>query len=153
MWRGLLLLTLKKISLGKAGTMATRQNLLDELNWITDKISSGIWTVNFGVLGTAWALLVGSDTSNRFRLEANDVKWVFILCLGGLLGELLQYLSGYINSRMVLSAIESENKTEFQYDKSAFWYRARGAFFYAKIVLTLLGAGFLLYKLYLRLAS
>jgi hypothetical protein len=47
--------------------MATKDNLLSELNWVTEKISSQVWTLNLGTLGPR----------GRFSLPAAfDVRWV-----------------------------------------------------------------------------
>jgi hypothetical protein len=52
--------------------MATKADLLSELNWITEKISSLVWTLNVGVLGTTWSLLI--TRSFTFR----NAIWIFI---------------------------------------------------------------------------
>jgi hypothetical protein len=130
--------------------MADKSKLLEELNWTTDKISSQVWILNFGSLGTAWTLLIAANSAT-YRLMAADVRWIFIFCITGLLCEFLQHLSGYVNSRRILSHLELENKVEFQYDRSAFFYRARIGFFYLKILLTFAAAVFLLHTLYFRI--
>jgi hypothetical protein len=38
--------------------MATKEKLLEELNYLTEKISLLVWTLNVGVLGTTWSLLI-----------------------------------------------------------------------------------------------
>ena len=40
--------------------MPQKSELYAELNWITEKISSQVWTLNLGVLGTTWTLLIAT---------------------------------------------------------------------------------------------
>jgi hypothetical protein len=76
--------------------MATKETLLKDLDWITEKISSQVWTLNLGTLGTTWSLLVTSSVPEQFRLTVNDSRWIFLLCLAALLCEMGQYLSAYV---------------------------------------------------------
>jgi hypothetical protein len=50
--------------------MATKEDLLKELNYLTEKISSLVWTLNVGVLGTTWSLLITTVPENvRFSVR------------------------------------------------------------------------------------
>lgn len=134
--------------------MAKKERLLADLDWVTEKISSEIWTVNFATLGCTWALLVTSkDIAYTFRLSSDQARWIFIFCLAGLVTELLQHLSAYINARILLSTLESTERDDFQYDRTSLFYRFRIDFFYAKIILTLTGALWLLVTLASRFTS
>jgi hypothetical protein len=132
--------------------MAEKSDLIADLNWVTEKISAQVWVVNFGTLGTVWALLIASgNTPNTFRLQAADVRWIFVFGIFGFIFELLQHFSGYINARRILHTLEENGRSQFQYDKGALFYRARMFCFYSKVASTLLGAGSLLITMYSRL--
>ena len=50
--------------------MATKEDVLKELNWVTEKISSLVWTVNLSTLATTWSLLIGSASiPTQYRLQ------------------------------------------------------------------------------------
>lgn len=48
--------------------MATKKELLDELDWLTDKISTQIWTLNLGTLATTWSLLIAGGSVEKLRI-------------------------------------------------------------------------------------
>jgi hypothetical protein len=99
--------------------MATKDDLRSELNWITEKISSQVWTLNLGTLGTTWSLLIVSGLPTGLRFTTRNAIWVFIPSLLSLLCEMGQYLCGYFLARRLLNDMEENNTTEFQYPKMA----------------------------------
>jgi hypothetical protein len=134
--------------------MADKQKLIDDLNWVTEKISSEIWIINLGTLGTTWALLIASgNVAYPFRLQIGDAKPILIVSLLGLIGELLQHLAAYVNDRCILSRLEKSNQHDFEFETSAFFYRCRIFFFYVKIVLTLVAAVALLLTIYWKVTA
>jgi hypothetical protein len=130
--------------------MPTKKDLVDELNWITDKISSQVWTLNLGVLGTTWTLLIAT-TNTKLQFQPAEAFPILFLCIASLTCEMLQYLSGYANDRRILKNVEAKNLQTFEYDPKAFLYRLRMFFFYAKILLTVFAALFLLWKIFMHL--
>ena len=56
--------------------MPTKDDLLSELDWVTEKISSQVWTLNVGTLGTTWSLLI----ADRFSFR-NSVPVLSGVCL------------------------------------------------------------------------
>ncbi len=127
--------------------MATKDSLLEDLARVTEKISSQVWTLNLGTLGTTWSLLIASGLPENIRFTTRNAIWVFVPCLLSLLCEMGQYLSGYFLDRKLLRQMERENRTEFHYRKDDPLWRAREQFFYWKIFLTLIAAGILVYTL------
>jgi len=125
--------------------MPHKDDLLEELDWISDKISSQIWTLNLGILGTTWSLLVTSTSiSEAFRFRTSDALPLISLCILALVAQMLQYLSGYITARQNLQRLELQRSDEFKYDKTGFFYRLREWCFQGKSVLTLLAAAWLI---------
>jgi hypothetical protein len=119
--------------------MPTKADLLTELNWLTEKISSQVWTLNVGTLGTTWSLLIADQFSPRSAI------WIVVPCLLSILCELGQYLSAYILEEPILDEMEENDRTEFQYPASVKRYRQ--FFFRCKIGLTIFAALALIYTL------
>jgi hypothetical protein len=71
---------------------------------------------------------------------------VFVPCLLSIVGELAQYLAGYLSAHRICEALEQKGEEEFQYPKDRLFY-ARRFFFWWKIVLTTIAVLILLYTL------
>jgi hypothetical protein len=127
--------------------MATKESLLEDLRRVTEKISSQVWTLNLGTLGTTWSLLIASGLPENIRFTTRNAIWVFVPSLLSLLCEMGQYLSAYFLDRKLLFQMERENRTEFHYRKDDILWRARESFFHAKILLTVIAAAILVYSL------
>jgi hypothetical protein len=121
--------------------MRSADKLIDELDWLTNKICSQVWTLNLGALATTWSLLIAAG---KVRIEAADAIPIMGLCIFAMLCELAQYLAGYVNARRILKSLRDSGRTEFEFDKSAPLYILREACFYAKIVLSVAAAIWLL---------
>ena len=117
--------------------MATKDDLRSELDWITEKISSQVWTLNLGTLGTTWSLLIASGLPTGLRFITRNAIWVFIPTLLSLLCEMGQLLCEYFLARRLWKDMEENNTTEFQYPKDDWLYKGRQRFFCTKIVLTI----------------
>jgi hypothetical protein len=126
--------------------MATKAELLKELDWITAKISSLVWTLNVGALGTTWSLLIAS------RFTFRNAIWIFVPSILSILCEMGQYLCGYILADRLLKKMERENRTEFEYPTGDPLYKARNFFFVCKIVLAIVTGVILLITLFQRFA-
>jgi len=122
--------------------MPKKADLLSELDWVTNKISSQVWTLNVGSLGTAWSLLIADRFSTRNAIP------VFVPSLLSILCEMGQYLCGYWLARRLLRKMERENLTEFQYPKRSLLYRARDFFFVWKVFLAIAAAVILVFTLF-----
>jgi hypothetical protein len=117
--------------------MPTKEDLLKELDWLSDKISTQVWTLNLALLGTAWSLLiVGGPEGARF--STRNALWVFVPCVASLLCQTFQYLCGYHLAKRLLRGLGSH--TEFQYPKDSSFYIGRDFFFRGKIVFTTFAA-------------
>jgi hypothetical protein len=96
--------------------MPTRQELYKELDWVTEKISSQIWTLNLGTLGTTWALLITSSIPEKFRLTFAEARWIFLASVCALLCEMGQYLSAYKMYRGIQARLEENNQDQYELD-------------------------------------
>lgn len=131
--------------------MATKENLLKDLDRVTEKISAQVWTLNLGTLGTTWSLLITTSVPEKLRFSLTDSRWIFLICFCALLCEMGQYLSAYKMQTGILRDIETKGQTEFSYDTDSWGYRLRTTFFFLKIVLTILAAIALLLTIFVKL--
>ena len=120
--------------------MQTKEKLVEQLDWLTDKISSQVWTLNLGTLATTWSLLIASGSVEKLRIGPANAIFIMALCIVAMLFELGQYFAGYRNALSILDRLESSGQTEFEYDKSAPLYVLRKWLFCGKIALTLFAA-------------
>jgi len=133
--------------------MQSKESLTTQLDWITDKISSRVWTLNVGTLGTTWSLLIAAmNIPESLRFTTTNSLPMFVLCGLAMMCDLVQYLAGFAYNRWILHTLKRSGATEFEYDSSAFLYRLREGCFYAKIALSLIAAIWLLVTLVLKLA-
>jgi hypothetical protein len=125
--------------------MPTKADLLSELNWVTNKISSQVWTLNVGTLGTTWSLLITGGLPGDLRFTTRNAIWIFVPCLLSLLAEMAQYLCAYRLGRQLLFDMEQNARAEFQYPTSSILYKSREFFFQSKVILTIAAAVILIF--------
>jgi hypothetical protein len=128
--------------------MATKKELIKNLDWVTEKISSQVWTLNLGTLATTWSLLIVSNRSEGINLTIRNAVWIFVPCLLSLICEMGQYLSGYWLERHLLTDMETHHREEFHYPTGHFLYKMRRGLFAAKITLTVAAAAILVFMLF-----
>jgi hypothetical protein len=133
--------------------MIKKEKIIDDLNWITEKISSLVWYINLGTLGTTWSSVIGTSKYDAFRITFFEARWIFILCLSALLCEMGQYISAYFDAAGVLNRMEAEKRQTAEFDPSSPYYIARKFFFGAKIVLTVVAAVLLLVLIFYKLGG
>lgn len=114
--------------------MITRDRIIQDLDWITDRLSTQVRTVALGVLALAWGLLLGDKDSSK--ADMLHLKW-HLMVIGGfcvlvLVLDYLQYLAGYTSTRGVFRAMEAANTDKGQYDSKKFSYRLRQGLFALK---------------------
>jgi hypothetical protein len=136
--------------------MKSRKDLLEELNWTTEKISSQVWILNLGILGTTWSLLISradpDKSAAKFNISFFEARWIIVLCLLGLLCDMGQYLSAYLLSDKIRKEMDASNAKQFEYDTDDWLYKVRENCFWAKIVLTGTVALLLMATLFTKLA-
>lgn len=119
--------------------MATSsKDTLQELQWLSDRVSTQVRIIALGVLALAWGLLVSPQTTvpiNTRGLIAVGLLAIFVIVL-----DLAQYIAGYLNTlkhhrRLYREGIEED------YNRNEPLYRLRTRLFWAKQVLA--GATFL----------
>ena len=56
--------------------MASKSDLLNVLNFLSEKISTLVWTLNLGSLGLAWSLLITSSVAENVRFSTRNAIWI-----------------------------------------------------------------------------
>jgi hypothetical protein len=129
--------------------MPDRDELRDELNWVTEKISSQIWILNIGTLGTTWTLIISPPSQLKFTFA--EASWILILCLFGLMSDLLQYLSAYKLIHQTRDRLKASGAKTIEYDDKSWLYGSRKFFFRAKVCFTLVASVWLLTVIFWKL--
>lgn len=120
-------------------TRKSREKLEEELDWLSNRISDRIWTVNVGILAFSlgFVLKAASDDNQGF-IYPNDVLAPITLSLLSLCADIIQYICGlaqnvYVDKKM-------GDKVEIEYDVKELPYRSfRFVAFYSKTALCFVG--------------
>jgi len=129
--------------------MIPKSKVVEDLNFITDKLSTQVRTIALGILVFVWGLLVGQSATTLDI--AKHWKWT-LMGLGGaaifvMLIDFLQYVAAYWN----VSSLEQTMGQTGEYDTSSISYKLRLNLFGLKIVLLIMTViwllGFLVYWL------
>lgn len=129
--------------------MATKTDILGELNFITDRLSTQVRTTAFGALVFAWGLLVGDSPVARSVAGQYGVHLIIVggMAILTMFLDFIQYFAGYVNVRSLYRRMEAADRNEGQYDQSSFSFRVRFYLFYVKIASLTLTIVWLLYVL------
>jgi len=120
--------------------MATKKDIIADLDAVTDKLSSQVRTTAVAVLALTWGLLIGdSPAAQAISLQLKPS----LVLLGGasvsvLFLDFLQYFAGYFSTMNVLREIERTGIDEGQYDYRSLFHRLRRFFFWAKQIALIL---------------
>lgn len=119
--------------------VARRDAIIEDLDFVTDRLSTQVRQLALGVLAVVWALLVAAKSELRL-----DWSPVLLLALAGLsiltlLVDFLQYVAAYFASRRALDDVESGGTG--QYRASWLSWRLRRWCFGAKLVVCVVTVG------------
>jgi hypothetical protein len=120
--------------------MPTIEEIIDDLQWISDRISTQVRTLGLGLLAITWGLLISepriadslSDTARKHLLI------VGVVALGAMICDFLQYIFAYVNTKCLFNEIEEKKVHKADYDYTAVTYRCRKIFFWSKQILMLI---------------
>jgi hypothetical protein len=116
---------------------ASKKEVLDDLAYLSDKISTIVRTIAVGLLAVAWGFLVSPP--QRFRIEAPAILTIIVCAVVGLLLDWAQYLAGYVSSFTRWRQIEADSEIR-GWDPTAWSYSLRDIFWRAKQIIVLAGA-------------
>lgn len=123
--------------------MAKKAEILSELAFISDRISTQVRTVSLSIIALAWLFLGGAGATPPLAQNA-DKNLLLVsgaLCLLALLSDYFQYVAGYFDSKRVLDEGDETGTDEFKFNYHSTAYRLRGIFFFTKQVLVISGFG------------
>jgi hypothetical protein len=131
--------------------MANISEVLEQLGKLSDRISTQVRTVAFGILIITWGLLIGKFKD--FEITDNVKKNLIVIgaiAIGTMFLDFLQYFCGYKNTKALFDEMERENKTEGQFNKETWSYKLRESLFWIKqISLTVAVGWFIVILIYL----
>lgn len=129
--------------------MPSINDVIEELQFLSDRISTQVRTIAIGLLAITWAILVGDSSFLRKLSEGlgKSLLLIALLCIFVLLLDFLQYVTSYIYVDKVRRSAEdgktkaqtNEDGSEIEYPESVL-RMLRECFFWVKqgfLVLTL----------------
>jgi len=112
--------------------MAKKQEVLKELEFLSNQISSQVRAIALGIIITIWGLLFSSERYSVFTIDPITKIWfvrVALISLSVLLFDYLQYLSGYVNAYSLEDYMEKNQIEEAEYNYTSCSYQLREIFF------------------------
>ena len=115
--------------------MASEKEIVDELDFLTDRLSTQVRTTALGALAFSWGMLIGNSEVTK-NLTA-QLKWHLVgVCALSVLTMFLdfaQYCAGYKGTRAVQRAAERAENHQAEWDENSLYFRLRVFFFGAKM--------------------
>src|SRR5262249_9621440 len=109
----------------------------EELEWLSDRISTQVRWVAAGTLAVAWGLLLTPPTT--LAVSQKGILAVILTSLTALVIDLLHYISGYFH---VFQHLGEEGVNQRAIDRE-FLSRLRAMLFWLKLVVAIAGFGVL----------
>lgn len=124
--------------------MPSRAEIIENLNWTTERLSNRVWTIALGVLATALAYIIeGAAADGAPFLPPAQAVAPATLALLALLFDLVQYYAANRQSLRLLMDMERDGKDSAPYTRT-FLFHVRTFSYHAKIVLTVAGVAWLI---------
>ena len=114
----------------KAQALPTKQSVMENLDWVTDRLSNQVRTVAIGVLALSWGLLVGNSTAAK-AVSEQQLLMIGLLAVVVMFCDFLQYVFGYQNTFRLYQSMQQQGLETARYPDDWF-YRGRKFCFYAK---------------------
>lgn len=129
--------------------MPSKDKIIEDLQAISDQISSQVRTLAISLMAIAWGALIGEPEPLK-KVIGNHVFELLMmggLAFAALLVDWFQYVTGYMCSRSILRNVEKVGDTDGKYDYRGWHYRLRTWFFWGKQLLIIIAAGVFVYIL------
>jgi hypothetical protein len=116
--------------------MAAKKDIIADLDFLSDRISTQVRTVSLSIFAVVWLFLVGGKDTPVLPSQPNKNLLLIVgaMCLIALLLDYFQYVAGYANSRNVLNAGEAQKSEDFKYDYNSPLRKLRDYLFTGKQV-------------------
>ena len=130
-------------------------NLIEELDWISEQVSKRVWTISVATLAFSFSFIIesiGNENKQAFLVPAMVIGPIVLVTLS-MVFDLAQYLSGYQQNISMLRRAEKQDLEEINYDRTNFWYRLRSAAYQLKIGFCLAGTLWLVFVISFRMIA
>jgi hypothetical protein len=119
--------------------MPPLKEINDELDFVTDRISTQVRTIALSVLALVWLFLAGGKDAPALPTAPARPMLLGIaaVTIAALVADYLQYLFGYLATNAVRIRAEAAREKAADFDYSDYRYRLRVWFFWGKQFLTL----------------
>jgi hypothetical protein len=121
--------------------MATEKEVLDEQNFVTDRISTQVRAIALSMIAVSWLFLSGGAnlaSITTAKLTATTLSCCILLSFVALVFDYLQYAAGYISTRATHSK-GPDADGQFKYDYDAWHHKTRGIMFIGKQIVLIVG--------------
>lgn len=126
--------------------MADKNQLLEELNYLTELLSKRSRFLAAGVAVFCWGYVLANITGNKLSgvFVTNHLFMPMALSIMSLLLDIFQYWAGYIQIRKNLHEMEGNDRDRVTFDNSSILFKLRMGAFYGKQILVLVSVFWLL---------
>ena len=106
--------------------MASREKLIEDHNWLTERVSNRVWAVSTATIASCLAFLIeGGNAASEPFLSPKQLAIPLVASLLAVLSDLLQYWIAVRQTAKLLNAIEQADEENGQFDTNAWDYRVR----------------------------
>jgi hypothetical protein len=129
------------------------EEIYEDLNFASDRISSQVRTLTFGVLALVWLFLSGNKDAPILKIGSHSPLVIIAgLCIATLLVDAIQYWAMYRSARKVLQDADNHNRKEAEYDDRSFMRIIQQDCFWAKQLLAVIAAIWLIVLIFVSVA-
>ena len=110
------------------------KEIIEELRFISDRLSTQVRMVALGLLAITWTILVGESAFLRKLSEGlgKSLLLISVLSVFVLLVDFLQYVISYIYVNKTLKAAEAKGLTKTDFDPDSWLFKSRSILFWTK---------------------
>lgn len=125
--------------------MPNRSQIIENLDWITERISNRVWIISVGILGTSFGFLVEASQNSAPFLPVSNIVWPIAIALISMVLDLIQYLAANFQNLELLKKLDAQDEEFAAFHKSSIWYVLRRICFRGKILTAVTAAALLIY--------
>lgn len=117
--------------------MPKLQDVISELHFLSDRLSTQVRVLAIGLLVLSWGLLIGESQTAKEAAEAMKRGLLFVgfLSVLTMFCDFLQYVLGYIDTDKVRRKAEDSDQKQARYNERCWTYVWRLRLFWGKQIL------------------